>query len=397
MDIATQVRQGYESWPYPAVSKRTLNRPRWLLPPLKWIEAMWRPVRVPERVLVAGCGIGMEAFAIARRFKHSEIVAVDFSPRSIAIARKLQRGKPGSRRICFIVGDLTSKRFVSVVGSDFDFISCHGVLTYIPQIKHSLHNLARCLTPDGALYLGVNGARHISASWRPALAEFGFHVTKFEDGKDCREVLELCDTLGDHAGAKIANQDAEYLASDLFGPFIHNWPLVRWMTLARDAGLHFLGSYYVHRALRPIFGDDLYRRLLPRSRAEVHALVELLSPSSFHSLLFVRQPELNPPWQNARALLRWRARLTHLYTCRWPKPQRSWRKLRRVQFKSVSTNTIIDLNVPEWELYILRQSEGKQTLGQLLARFGKPVSANVVRDRVYGYYLLALLNLASGD
>src|SRR5262249_54037723 len=160
-------------------------------------------------------------------------------------------------------------------------------------------------------------------------------------------------------GFKIANQDAEYLASDLFGPFIHNWPLVRWMDLARGAGLYFLGSYYVHRALRPIFGDELYRRLLPRSRAEAHALVEFLSPSSFHSLLFAKQPEPNPPWQNARALLRWRARLTDLYTCRWPKPQRSWRKRRRVQFKSVATNTIIDLSVPEWEWDILRKSDGK--------------------------------------
>jgi hypothetical protein len=125
--------------------------------------------------------------------------------------------------------------------------------------------------------------------------------------------------------------------------------------------------------------------------------VELLSPSSFHSLLFVKQPRPNPPWQNASALLQWRARLTDLYTCRWPKRQPLWRKLRRIQLKSVSTNTIVDLSVPEWELEILRQADGKQTLEQLLAGLGKRVPANVVRDRVYSHYLLASVNLVSED
>ena len=125
--------------------------------------------------------------------------------------------------------------------------------------------------------------------------------------------------------------------------------------------------------------------------------VELLSPSGFHSLLFVTQPRPNPPWQNASALLRWRARLTDLYTCRWPKRSRLWRKLRRVQLKSVSTNTIVDLSVPEWELEILRQADGKQTLEHLLAGLGKRVPANVVRDRVYSHYLLVSVNLVSAD
>ena len=74
-----------------------------------------------------------------------------------------------------------------------------------------------------------------------------------------------------------------------------------------------------------------------------------------------------------------------------------WRKLRRIQLKSVSTNTIVDLSVPEWELEILRQADGKQTLEQLLAGLGKRVPANVVRDRVYSHYLLASVNLVSED
>ena len=397
MNISTEVRRSYELRPYPVVGKRIWNQPRWRLPPPKWIEAMWQRVRVPERILVAGCGTGMEAFAIARRFKHSEVVGVDFSPRSIAIARHLQKRQAGLRHVRFVVGDITTRHLVNTVGNDFDLISCHGVLSYIPQTRRAFDNFARCLTPHGALYLGVNGVRHFSATWRPALAKLGFQLAEFEDGKELRQALRLCEALDSHNAPRIANRGAEYLAGDLFGPLIHNWPLARWMSLAQSAGLHFLGSYYAHRALRPIFKDDLYRQLLPRSRAETHMFVELLSPSGFHSLLFVTQPRPNPPWQNASALLRWRARSTDLYTCRWPKRRRLWRKLRRVQLKSVSTNTVVDLSVPEWELEILRQADGKQTLEQLLAGLGKRVPANVVRDRVYSHYLLVSVNRVSAD
>ena len=71
----------------------------------------------------------MEAFAIARRFKHSEVVGVDFSPRSIAIARHLQIRKTGLRRVRFVVGDITTRHLGNTVGNDFDLISCHGVLS----------------------------------------------------------------------------------------------------------------------------------------------------------------------------------------------------------------------------------------------------------------------------
>src|SRR5205809_7764728 len=99
MNISTEVRRSYELRPYPVVGKRIWNQPRWRPPPPKWIEAMWLRVRVPERILVAGCGTGMEAFAIARRLKHSDVVGVDFSPRSIAIARHLQQHQPGLRHL----------------------------------------------------------------------------------------------------------------------------------------------------------------------------------------------------------------------------------------------------------------------------------------------------------
>jgi ubiquinone/menaquinone biosynthesis C-methylase UbiE len=55
--------------------------------------------------LIAGCGTGNEAFAFRDRFPESEIIAFDFSPRSIALARSSQRRLPRKRRIRFMVAD----------------------------------------------------------------------------------------------------------------------------------------------------------------------------------------------------------------------------------------------------------------------------------------------------
>jgi SAM-dependent methyltransferase len=99
---------------------------------MEWIAAVWQPARPsPSRILVAGCGTGAEAFSLSRRFPHSKIVAADFSPRSVAVATDLQRRMPAMKNIHFMVGDLTMQKFARTAERGFDFITCHGVLSYI--------------------------------------------------------------------------------------------------------------------------------------------------------------------------------------------------------------------------------------------------------------------------
>src|SRR5882757_5387694 len=162
---AREVRRLYEKRPYPETGEGALTDPKWRLAPKEWLTALWKPGQkepAAKRILVAGCGTGREAFAMRRKWPKAEIVAIDFSPRSIAVARKLQKGAPEMRSIRFLVANLLSRSLAATVGRDFDFISCHGVLSYLPDPAKALTHLARCLKPDGALYLGVNGAEHSS-------------------------------------------------------------------------------------------------------------------------------------------------------------------------------------------------------------------------------------------
>jgi hypothetical protein len=60
--------------------------------------------------------------------------------------------------------------------------------------------------------------------------------------------------------------------------------------------------------------------------------------------------------------------MTGLYACRLPKSSSTWPALRRVAFKSVATNTLVEYQLPEWEVEVLRRSDGKISLGELLQK-----------------------------
>src|SRR5262245_64417690 len=85
-DIARAIPDIYEDQPYPKLGSSAAPG-RWRLPPFPWIKAIWQRQQPLRRILVAGCGTGSEACALCRRFPDAEIVAIDFSPRSIRAAK----------------------------------------------------------------------------------------------------------------------------------------------------------------------------------------------------------------------------------------------------------------------------------------------------------------------
>jgi SAM-dependent methyltransferase len=395
MDVGKQVRLLYERRPYPTLGKTGVRRPQWRLPPIEWINAVWQPLRAtPARILVAGCGTGIEAFALQRRFPHSEIVGVDFCPRSIAVARRAQKRARSFRGIRFLTADLTSPRSLRIAGNNFDFISCHGVLSYIPKPHRVLRNLAHLLAPDGALYLGVNGPGHFSTGWRQVLPDFGFRMAELPEGSGLRKYLELCETLVGFPAGTISEKEASYLASDLFSPLILNLPLADWWRMARKAGLHFRDSYAAQRMLWPVINSGSYYLLMPRSRAEVAGFLDRLSPSSFYQLLFTRQPEPAPPWHDLNQLLAWRPLLAmHLRKHHWPRPRGSWGTSRDLKIKTAATNTLIELRVPEWEIEILRNARGEPPLRRILANIEPAIRPVLLKQQLYLLYQLNVLNL----
>ena len=315
-------RQFYNQSPYPPPTHpRSMS---WRLPPLAWILSLDRgPVPKPRRALVAGCGTGSEAFLLQRALKEAEIVAVDFSARSLREARKAQAGSSSLKRIRFMEADLTDSGLSRKVGGDFDLILCHGVLSYIPRPALTLRHLAQCLRPDGLLYLGVNGAAHFSASLRPVLARLGFETSVMPPNQRWRSLIKMWEAVdGGAQSGRMTRLPDWYLGGDFFGPLIHNFPLQQWVEIFHQAGLFLRASYGAHRALRPMVASEATRLFMSCPRAEMCALLNLMHPASFHQLLLTRQPDAHPPWKDAAKLSAWRPAQTGLYQVSRPRPAR---------------------------------------------------------------------------
>lgn len=390
----------YEKYPYPAANRSSITAKRWHLAPMEWIMALWRPGNEdepPKRILVAGCGSGSEAFMLARQFPKATIVAVDFSPRSIAIAKKLQRKSARIHKINFLRADLTSRSLSRTTGSNFDFISCHGVLSYIPNPERVLANLARQLNPDGALFLGVNGSEHFSVRGRPFLSSFGFELAELREGARLRKLLGVWDRVLESEGSyRLPNRGTGYLAGDLFGPLFHNWSLSRWVRTARKAGLHFSDSYSCWRKRRSLMEGDDALQLIPRSRADVSRLLDVVIPEMFHRLLFIKQRTWNPPWENHQALLNSRPIRSQLYSLSIPRHSRTGRRQTKATLKSKTLNTRLDWTVPAWEAEILRQSNGRRTLREILQAAGV-APRKILREQLYIMHQLLVLSLIPTD
>lgn len=388
---AEGVRAGYEHCPYPAVTRETVRCSPWLLPSVEWIQSVaptapgW-----PGRILVAGCGTGAEAFAMRRRFPEAEVVGIDFSAASIRIARRLQQRGKDTRSIRFLRGDLRERGLAQATGGDFDFVSCHGVLSYVAPPGRVLRNLAACLAPTGLLYLGVNGAAHFSERWRKFLPGFGHEMDAWRGGKPLWRDLELTACLEEATKVKVLEHGVAYLASDLFGPVFQNFSLGEWVRLARQAGLHLCGREGMQRRLWPAINADKLDLFLPRPRGAVAELLDRLQPGAFHALIFSRRAELSPPWFEHRALLRWRpSRTSHLAQFRWPV---------RVRFGVVAlrnrrANIEIELRGAGWEIDVLRAGRGELSLREILAQTKHRVTPSALRSQLYLFYLLELLNL----
>ena len=328
-----------------------------------------------------------------RCYPKAEIVGVDFSHRSIAIARNLHRRFFGKAKLKFGWADVTSRGLKKSLGGEFDFVTCHGVLSYIEEPVQGIAALETCLAPMGALYLGVNGPIHLSQFWRPGLRAVGIDPGTFEDGPELRRILKLFDAMADNEPGFISGLGADYLSSDLFGPIIHNWPLTRWIQLCGQHGLFLRGSYWSHQVLRSVINRELYEELLPRSRAQAHVLTDKIAPTGFHWLVFDRSKEPAGLWTNESQLLRHAVVQTKLYNVKWPGQRQAGRGSPRVVLKSKSTNTYVEVKLPAGFIELIHHCNPATALRDLLPSLPVRMKFEPLRKYLYLLYLLGAINL----
>ena len=142
----------YEVWPYPVWTRFTRPRPRRLPDVIRRICAVAaQSLPIDARMLIAGCGTGRQAAALAAAYPDVSVTAIDISQASLDYAAS-QCAALGVREIEFRRLDLHD---ADELGRQFDVIFCAGVLHHLPDPERGLEAVTRALRPGGVINIAV--------------------------------------------------------------------------------------------------------------------------------------------------------------------------------------------------------------------------------------------------
>ena len=156
--VSVAVRAQYEQHPYP----RWLDLPR--RAPVGYAEYLsnrFRHFTPPEflfgplRVLVAGCGTGHEAIAVATGRADCRVLGLDLSRRSLAYAQRMA-DKLGVDNVAFTQGDILNAESLE---QRFHVIESTGVLHHMADPLAGWRSLADCLESRGLMKIGLYSER----------------------------------------------------------------------------------------------------------------------------------------------------------------------------------------------------------------------------------------------
>jgi ubiquinone/menaquinone biosynthesis C-methylase UbiE len=156
--VSKAVRKQYEENPYPRWVGFSWRGPRpfreairGLLPHL---EEGQLPLTDKPRVLIAGCGTGLETMRVVSSYETESVLAVDLSRAGLGYSmRKLtEYGVSGveHKQADILELDHLDRRF--------DLITSSGVIHHLSEPQRGLNILTRLLEPGGFLFLGLYSA-----------------------------------------------------------------------------------------------------------------------------------------------------------------------------------------------------------------------------------------------
>ncbi|HEX6986919.1 MAG TPA: class I SAM-dependent methyltransferase [Planctomycetaceae bacterium] len=262
-DVTSRVRRQYERLPYPRrdpadEAKRLLQTS---LDDLGLVNQYCfrgrRDFGTGFRVLVAGGGTGDAVVYLAHQLRHTdaEIVYVDLSQASLAVARSRCAARGLDRRVTWLNGSLLDLPAMGL--GRFDYVNCSGVLHHLESPEAGLAALREVLAADGAIGLMVY-ARYGRTAVYQMQELFRLAVPEAADGDDAAEVVRKALShlpptnwlalSGGVAGVTRVDTDEE-----LYDLFLHSrdraYSVPELYAFAAGAGLHVVEFTMESRAL----------------------------------------------------------------------------------------------------------------------------------------------------
>jgi SAM-dependent methyltransferase len=308
-----EVRELYEAFPFPARDPATENPSSIPVSPTDMLGKLnhhgfggRRDFTKRFRVLVAGGGTGDAAIFLAMQLRdvEGEIVCLDLSGASLAIARRRAAVRGLEERIRFVHGSILDIARLGL--GHFDYISCLGVLHHLADPDEGLRALTEVLAEDGAMGLMVYGrygrldvyaVQDLMRLINRDAADLPAQVANAKAalrglspahplmrGRRREQVEALIANEANLADTFLHAQDRAYTVPELY-------------RFIEGAGLSVVNFTNFRRMLRVEYEPDVYigdaplkERLATRVDRERHAIAELLHGHMFVHTLYASRP-----------------------------------------------------------------------------------------------------------
>ncbi len=308
-----QVRNLYETFPFPARDPATESLQGVPVSPTDILGKLnhhcfggRRHFSEGFRALVAGGGTGDAAIFLAAQLRESnaEIVCLDLSKASLAVARERAALRGLEQRIRWVHGSILDVAALQL--GRFDYISCLGVLHHLADPDEGLRLLSGLLTENGAMGLMVYGRYGRLDVY--AIQDLMRLINRDTPGLP-EQLANLKGTLRsltpanplmrgrnrDQIEAMIANE------ANIADTFLHvqdrAYTVPELYRLVEGAGLSVINFTNFGRILRLEYEPDLYladaglkAQIAARPQRERQAIAELLHGHMFVHTLYAARP-----------------------------------------------------------------------------------------------------------
>lgn len=255
--VSIAVQRQYEESPYPRWTRCSLGSPLPFADAVRAALPHLGPGQASEverpRVLIAGCGTGLETMRVVNTYRDASILAVDLSSASLGYAMRKAR-EYDLADVEHLQADILD---LPVLTERFDLIESFGVLHHMGDPAAGLRVLAGLLKPGGLAFLGlyselgrrgvVEARAHIAARGYPATPD-GVRALRHDLMTGPRR--PGLETVLSPASDFWTTSDCRDL---LFHVNEHRFTLLEVGQLLAAAGLDFLGLQFGHAADRTRF------------------------------------------------------------------------------------------------------------------------------------------------
>mgnify|MGYP003386016056 CR=1 FL=1 len=283
--ISLAVQSQYEENPYPRWTRCQVGHPRPLREVVRAALPHVRLNELPEaaqpRILIAGCGTGVQTMNVVQSYADASVLAVDLSRSSLAYGMRKLAGY-GVTSVRHLQADILD---LAELGERFDLIESFGVLHHMREPFSGLRVLSSLLAPDGLLFLGLYSeiARAAVIAGRDFVAECAFMPTVTGVRKGRRAIIEAAASRPELQPLLSPASDFWTLSEcrDLvFHVEEHRFTLLEIGAMLQACGLEFLGLQLERPLDRARFSAEKFDPTAIRSVTAWHAF-ELHHPDTF--------------------------------------------------------------------------------------------------------------------